>query len=111
MSWRTRTIVRDDFGGREVTRSGAHNAEPIAYNMARRMMYDSVGGVSAMLAALEQHAGIGNDTYRYLREDDRLMRVFKGELSWIQNPAEQYSAAVNLARAGVYPDQPYTQWM
>jgi hypothetical protein len=29
----------------------------------------------------------------------------------MQNPVEQCAAAVNLSRAGIYPGQPYTEWM
>ena len=107
----TREIVRNEFGERRITRSGADEAEPIVYNMTRHMMYDSAGGASAMLAALERHAGLGSAAYLYLRDEDRLMKVITAELQWMQNPVEQCAAVVNLSRAGVHPGQPYTEWI
>jgi hypothetical protein len=110
-SERTREVVRNEFGERRITRSGADEAEPIVCKMARHIIYDSPGGGAAVLAVLERHAGIGSATYLYLRDEDWLMQVFKAELSWMQNPVEQCAAAVNLSRAGVHPGQPYTEWM
>jgi hypothetical protein len=108
---RTRAIVQREFGERQITRSGTAEAEPIVYNMTRLAMYDSASESSAMLAALERHAGLGSAAYLYLRDEGRLMRIFTSELSWMQNPVEQCAAAVSLAQAGVYPGQPHTEWM
>ena len=107
----TREIVRDEFGERTITRFGDDTAEPILYNMARHMMYDSSSGASATLAALERHAGLGSAAYLYLRGEHGPMKIFTEELQWMQSPAEQCAAAVSLSRIGIHPDQPYTEWM
>ncbi len=68
-------------------------------------MYQNPVAAAGLLAALEDIAGLGEPVYQGLTGDAVLMRIFTEELQLLQNPSEQYTAALHLARIGVGPGQ------
>ncbi|MFF4873288.1 hypothetical protein [Streptomyces sp. NPDC000961] len=88
----------------ELTMRTVHSTEEsrLAWR-TRSEMYQNPVAAAGMLASLEDTAGLGKAVYQGLTADAVLMRIFTEELQLLQNPSEQYTAALHLARIGVGP--------
>ncbi|MEV6358486.1 hypothetical protein [Streptomyces hydrogenans] len=88
----------------ELTMRTVHSTEEsrLAWR-TRSEMYQNPVAAAGMLASLEDIAELGEPVYRGLEGDAVLMRIFTEELQLLQNPSEQYTAALHLARIGVGP--------
>ncbi|MEU7112720.1 hypothetical protein [Streptomyces sp. NPDC046182] len=89
----------------ELTMRTVHSTEEsrLAWR-TRSEMYQNPVAAAGLLASLEDIAGLGEPVYRGLTGDAVLMRIFTEELQLLQNPSEQYTAALHLARIGVGPN-------
>ncbi|MFJ1809140.1 MULTISPECIES: hypothetical protein [unclassified Streptomyces] len=104
--------VNRGFVGRELTKYGnltlrtvrSADESRLAWR-TRSAMYQNPVAATGLLAALEDIAGLGEPVYRGLTSDALLMRIFTEELQLLQNPSEQYMAALNLSRIGIGPKQ------
>ncbi|MCQ6554841.1 hypothetical protein NPS70_16815 [Streptomyces sp. C10-9-1] len=109
-----RVLDRMDRGfvGRLVTSYGRDTMKTIRSEEESRLvwrtrseMYANPVGAAGLLAALEDIAGLGKPVYQGLTSDAVLMKIFTEELQLLQNPSEQYMAALHLAQIGVGPRQ------
>ncbi|MGK9463721.1 hypothetical protein ACSLFT_27400 [Streptomyces sp. G6] len=90
----------------ELTMRTVHSTEEsrLAWR-TRSEMYQNPVAAAGLLAALEDIAGLGEPVYQGLTRDAVLMKIFTEELQLLQNPSEQYVAALHLARIGIGPSQ------
>ncbi|MEV1067703.1 hypothetical protein [Streptomyces sp. NPDC050263] len=78
----------------------------------RSAMYQNPLAATGMLSRLEQVAELGRAVYTGLSDDTHLMKIFTDELQLLQNPTEQYTAALHLSRIGIGPTHPRNvEWM
>ncbi|MGW1783421.1 hypothetical protein ACWCQQ_30430 [Streptomyces sp. NPDC002143] len=78
----------------------------------RSAMYQNPLAATGMLSKLEQVAELGRAVYTGLSDDTHLMKIFTDELQLLQNPTEQYTAALHLSRIGIGPTHPRNaEWM
>ncbi|MEU4873845.1 hypothetical protein [Streptomyces sp. NPDC021608] len=96
-----------DYGGRTMRTVAVQDAEELRLVWkTRSAMYQNPLAATGMLSVLEQVAGLGRAVYTRLSDEATLMRIFTEELQLLQNPSEQYMAALHLARIGVGPADP-----
>ncbi|MER6413498.1 hypothetical protein ABT273_20755 [Streptomyces humidus] len=76
----------------------------------RSAMYQNPLAATGMLSVLEQIAELGRAVYARLSDDAVLMKIFTDELQLLQNPSEQYMAALHLARIGIGPHHRNADW-
>ncbi|UOB11879.1 hypothetical protein MQE23_23685 [Streptomyces sp. HP-A2021] len=100
------------FVSRELTKYGELTLRTVRSTEESRLawrtrsaMYQNPVAATGLLAALEDIAGLGEPVYRGLTSDAVLMKIFTEELQLLQNPSEQYMAALHLSRIGVGPKQ------
>ncbi|WP_107424271.1 hypothetical protein [Kitasatospora albolonga] len=96
----TRLLTR--YGGLTMRTVHSTQESRLAWR-TRSEMYQNPVAAAGLLAALEDLAGLGEPVYQGLTGDATLMRIFTEELQLLQNPSEQYTAALHLARIGVGP--------
>ncbi|MER6783706.1 hypothetical protein ABT330_03425 [Streptomyces sp. NPDC000658] len=101
-----RGFVRRLLGeyGERTMRTAVQDAEELRLVWkTRSAMYQNPLAATGMLSILEQVAELGRAVYTRLSDDAVLMKIFTDELQLLQNPSEQYMAALHLARIGVGP--------
>ncbi|MFG2574540.1 hypothetical protein [Streptomyces sp. NPDC048481] len=104
-----RGFVRRLLGtyGERTMRTAVQGAEELRLVWkTRSAMYQNPLAATAMLSVLEQVAELGRAVYTRLSDDAVLMKIFTDELQLLQNPSEQYMAALHLARIGIGPAHP-----
>lgn len=104
-----RGFVRRLLGtyGERTMRTAVQGAEELRLVWkTRSAMYQNPLAATGMLSVLEQVAELGRAVYTRLSDDAVLMKIFTDELQLLQNPSEQYMAALHLARIGIGPAHP-----
>ncbi|MGW2045077.1 hypothetical protein ACWCPF_07820 [Streptomyces sp. NPDC001858] len=99
--------------GERTMRTAVHATEELRLVWkARSAMYQNPLAATGMLSQLEQVAELGRAVHTGLSHDTHLMKIFTDELQLLQNPTEQYTAALHLSRIGIGPTHPRNaEWM